>query len=54
VRYWTSESERLKTLRSVGVQRFAPLVYPHRPGMTEWLTGWTLEFAERVHGCVLA
>jgi hypothetical protein len=48
VHYRTSENERLETLRSLGVLRFAPLVYPHKPGMGEWLTGWALEFAERV------
>jgi len=52
VHYRTSESERLETLRSLGVQRFAPLVYPHKPGMGEWLTGWALEFAERVPDAV--
>jgi hypothetical protein len=48
VHYRTSESERLETLRALGVQQFAPLVYPHKPGMGEWLTTWALEFAERV------
>jgi hypothetical protein len=48
VQYRISESERLDTLRWLGVQRFAPLVYPHKPGMAEWLTTWALEFAERV------
>ncbi|ONF64740.1 amidohydrolase family protein [Amycolatopsis keratiniphila] len=48
VHYRTSEEERVETLRSFGVRRFAPLVYPHKPGMAEWLTSWALEFAERV------
>ncbi|GAB3737333.1 amidohydrolase family protein [Amycolatopsis oliviviridis] len=48
VYYRTSEEERIETLRSFGVRRFAPLVYPHKPGMAEWLTSWALEFAERV------
>ncbi|MCU1682144.1 MAG: hydrolase [Amycolatopsis sp.] len=48
VHYRTSEGERLETLRSLGVRRFAPLVYPHKPGMGEWLTTWALEFAARV------
>jgi predicted TIM-barrel fold metal-dependent hydrolase len=48
VHYRTSESERLETLRSLGVARFAPLVYPHKPGMGEWLTTWALDFAARV------
>ncbi|MER6664927.1 amidohydrolase family protein [Amycolatopsis japonica] len=48
VHYRTTEEERVETLRSFGVRRFAPLVYPHKPGMAEWLTSWALEFAERV------
>ncbi|MFJ4104726.1 amidohydrolase family protein [Amycolatopsis japonica] len=48
VLYRTSEEERVETLRSFGVRRFAPLVYPHKPGMAAWLNSWALEFAERV------
>jgi hypothetical protein len=47
IQYRQSEQDRLATLRRLGVARFAPLVYPHKPGMAEWLTGWALEFAER-------
>lgn len=47
VRYRNSEPERLATLRALGVTRFAPLVYPHKPGMAGWLNGWVREFAER-------
>ena len=50
--YRTSEEDRLATLRSLGVTRFAPLVYPHKPGMAEWLTDWALEFASRVPDAV--
>ncbi|MEV6908337.1 amidohydrolase family protein [Amycolatopsis sp. NPDC051071] len=52
VHYRTSEEERVETLRSLGVRKFAPLVYPHKPGMAEWLTSWALEFAERVPDAV--
>ncbi|SDD88970.1 amidohydrolase family protein [Actinokineospora iranica] len=48
VRYRQSESERVEILRSLGVVAFAPLVYPHKAGMGEWLTEWVLEFAARV------
>ncbi|GAA4546660.1 amidohydrolase family protein [Amycolatopsis samaneae] len=48
VHYRTTEDERIGTLRGLGVRRFAPLVYPHKPGMAQWLTSWALEFAERV------
>ncbi|WP_245975898.1 amidohydrolase family protein [Amycolatopsis palatopharyngis] len=47
IHYRQSEQDRLATLRRLGVVRFAPLVYPHKPGMAEWLTGWAMEFAER-------
>ncbi|HVV14447.1 amidohydrolase family protein [Amycolatopsis sp.] len=50
--YRTSEAERLATLGSFGVLRFAPLAYPHKPGMAEWLNGWLADFAERVPAAV--
>ncbi|WP_027944798.1 amidohydrolase family protein [Amycolatopsis taiwanensis] len=50
--YRRTESERLALLESFGVLRFAPLVYPHKPDMAEWLNGWALEFAERVPAAV--
>jgi uncharacterized protein len=45
VHYRTPEPERVATLRKLGVQTFAPLVYPHKPGMARWLTEWVTEFA---------
>ncbi len=48
VRYRQSEAERVEVLRSLGVVAFAPLVYPHKPGMARWLTEWVLDFAARV------
>jgi uncharacterized protein len=50
--YRRPESERLELLESFGVLRFAPLVYPHKPEMAEWLNGWVLEFAERAPAAV--
>jgi predicted TIM-barrel fold metal-dependent hydrolase len=47
IRYRFDEAERLRVLRELGVVRFAPLVYPHKPGMAEWLNDWVREFAER-------
>ncbi|PXY32567.1 amidohydrolase family protein [Prauserella muralis] len=47
VHYRLPEPERLAALRSFGVRRFAPLVYPHKPGMAQWLSEWALEFAAR-------
>ncbi|MEU6645864.1 amidohydrolase family protein [Saccharomonospora sp. NPDC046836] len=47
VHYREPEPQRLAVLRSLGVRRFAPLVYPHKQGMGEWLTQWALDFADR-------
>ncbi|OZM69977.1 hydrolase [Amycolatopsis antarctica] len=46
IHYRTPEPERVRALRSFGVARYAPLVYPHKPGMAAWLNGWVREFAE--------
>ncbi|WP_370946963.1 amidohydrolase family protein [Amycolatopsis sp. cg5] len=52
IHYRTPEADRLATLRELGVKRFAPLVYPHKPGMAAWLTDWALDFAARVPDAV--
>lgn len=48
VHYRLPESERLAILRKLGVLEFAPLVYPHQPGMAAWLNGWVADFAAEV------
>jgi hypothetical protein len=48
VHYKLPEADRVATLRELGVRTFAPLVYAHKPGMAEWLTGWVTEFAAGV------
>jgi uncharacterized protein len=45
IHYRTPEPERVATLRRLGVRTFAPLVYPHKPGMAAWLTEWVTAFA---------
>jgi uncharacterized protein len=45
IHYRTPEAQRLATLRRLGVRTFAPLVYPHKPGMARWLTEWVTAFA---------
>jgi predicted TIM-barrel fold metal-dependent hydrolase len=45
ITYRTSQAERVATLAKLGVRAFAPLVYPHKPGMGRWLTEWVTEFA---------
>jgi hypothetical protein len=45
IAYRTDEADRLARLRHMGVRAFPSLVYPHKPGMAEWLNGWAREFA---------
>jgi predicted TIM-barrel fold metal-dependent hydrolase len=52
VHYRTSVAERLAVLDKLGVRTFAPLVYPHKPGMARWLTEWVMEFAAHTPGAV--
>lgn len=48
VTYRGSTERRLEGLRRNGARRFTTLTYAHRPGMAEWLNGWTAEFCGRV------
>lgn len=52
IQYRTSEPERVATLRRLGVRTFAPLTYPHKPGMARWLTEWVAGFAAATPGAV--
>lgn len=52
IHYRLPESERVARLRRLGVQTFAPLTYPHKPGMARWLTQWAGEFAARTPGAL--
>ena len=52
VHYRTPVSVRLATLDKLGVRTFAPLVYPHKPGMARWLTEWVTDFAVHTPGAV--
>ena len=52
VHYRLPEPERVAVLRALGVTAFAPLVYPHRPGMARWLTDWVTAFADATSGAV--
>lgn len=53
VYYRHDETERLRRLRSFGVTAFAPLVYPHKPGMAQWLNSWVADFVARTPDAVL-
>ncbi|MGH3906937.1 MAG: amidohydrolase family protein [Pseudonocardiaceae bacterium] len=48
VHYRLPEDERVAVLRAMGVRIFAPLVYPHKPDMAQWLNGWVADFAAAV------
>lgn len=48
IHYRFDEPTRVTILRDLGVARYAPLVYAHKPGMAEWLTSWVLDFARNV------
>lgn len=52
IHYRTPVDERLASLKELGVRAFAPLVYPHKPGMGRWLTEWVIDFAARTDGAV--
>jgi uncharacterized protein len=52
VHYRLPEPERVAVLKALGVTTFAPLVYPHRPGMARWLTEWVTAFAAATPGAV--
>jgi predicted TIM-barrel fold metal-dependent hydrolase len=45
IHYRLPADERLAVLRDLGVLRFAPLVYPHKPDMAAWLNAWARDFA---------
>lgn len=52
VHYRLPEPDRVAILADLGVTAFAPLVYPHRPGMARWLTDWVVAFAAATPGAV--
>lgn len=52
IAYRIDEPARLRTLRDLGVLRFTSMLYPHKPGMAEWLNTWAADFARRVPECL--
>lgn len=48
IHYRLPEPDRIDVLRRLGVARYAPLVYPHKPGMAAWLNEWVAGFARQV------
>jgi predicted TIM-barrel fold metal-dependent hydrolase len=45
--YRWSDEDRLEHLRSMGIRAFPSLIYPHKPGMAEWLNDWARPFARQ-------
>ncbi len=52
IAYREDDQARLTRLQAMGVQRFAALVYAHKPGMADWLSRWALGFAAGTPRCV--
>ncbi|MDC5697571.1 amidohydrolase [Intrasporangium calvum] len=52
IRYRHEEEERVARLRDFGVLAFTSMLYPHRPGMAEWLNAWAADFAARTPDCL--
>jgi hypothetical protein len=52
VHYRTSDTERVATLRELGVRSFPALLYPHKPGMAESLCEWARAFAAGIPECL--
>ncbi|WP_425086355.1 amidohydrolase family protein [Streptomyces liangshanensis] len=52
ITYRHEEAERLALLRAFGVRAFTSMLYPHKPGMAEWLNGWAEDFAARTPDCL--
>jgi uncharacterized protein len=52
IHYRGTDAERLAQLRALGVWAFPALVYPHKPGMAQWLSEWARGFAAETPGCV--
>ncbi|MFJ8430311.1 amidohydrolase family protein [Kitasatospora sp. NPDC094019] len=52
IAYREAEEQRVARLREFGVRAFTAMLYPHKPGMAEWLNAWAADFAARTPGCL--
>jgi predicted TIM-barrel fold metal-dependent hydrolase len=52
IRYRGSHQERVARLRALGVRRFSPLPYAHKPGIAGYLNDWSRGFAAEVPECL--
>ena len=52
ITYRKEEEERVALMREFGVLRFTAMLYPHKPGMAQWLNSWAADFAGRTPDCL--
>ncbi|MFF9013112.1 amidohydrolase family protein [Streptomyces sp. NPDC014870] len=52
ITYREEEDRRVALLREFGVLAFTSMLYPHKPGMAEWLNSWAAAFAARTPDCL--
>ncbi|MCX4685341.1 amidohydrolase [Kitasatospora purpeofusca] len=52
IAYREAEEQRVARLREFGVRAFTAMLYPHKPGMAEWLNAWASDFAARTPDCL--
>lgn len=52
ITYRKEEEERVALIREFGVRGFTAMLYPHKPGMAQWLNSWAVDFAGRVPDCL--
>ncbi|WP_225638459.1 amidohydrolase family protein [Streptomyces solaniscabiei] len=52
ITYRREEEERTALLREFGVRAFTAMLYPHKPGMAQWLNDWAVDFARRTLDCL--
>ncbi len=52
ITYRDAEVERVARIREFGVRAFTAMLYPHKPGMAQWLNGWAVDFAARTPDCL--
>ena len=52
IAYRAEEDRRVDTLRRFGVVAYSSMLYPHKPGMAQWLNSWSVEFAAAHDDCL--
>jgi predicted TIM-barrel fold metal-dependent hydrolase len=52
ITYRAAEDVRVARLRDFGVRAFTSMIYPHKPGMAQWLNAWAADFADRTPECL--